>query len=617
VRTDRLDSPLLRDYGNVENRDAVLTHDPATVNSARQADWPTADFIVGNPPFVGSQRMRDALGDAYTETLRKAYQGAVPGSADFVMFWWHKAAEAVRAGRVQRFGFITTNSLPQKHARAVVEAQMAATPPLALAFAVPDHPWTYDPDGASVRIAMTVGVRGQMPGRLSTVVREQSGDATGRNVDLAESVGTIRADLSVGADVAGAVPLAANADLAFMGVKLVQSREPSNPGFLVTEAEAVAIGLGTVAGLDRHLPPFKTGKDVTQRDRELRVIDFFGLTAEDARTRFPDAYQRLLVHVKPFRDTNNRAVRRENWWLHGETIPAFRDAVAGLDRYIVTVETSKHRVFTFVPGDVLPDGSLIAIALDGGYHLGVLSSRAHVAWSLAAGGRNGVGNDPRYNSTRTFQPFPFPDPTPEQRARIEHLGDAVYAHREARRALNPALTLTDLYNVAEALREGRALTPREQATFEDGAVGVLAEIHADLDRAVSEAYGWPAGTDDEEAVERLALLNADRAADEARGQVRYIRPAFQNPGAGTQTALDVSAATATVNTASGKQPWPSSTSERVVAVRQAVTRLARPAPASEIAARFTRARAADVADVLAALDALGLVQRTADGTYSA
>ena len=650
---DRLDPPILRDYGTIEHRDAVLDADgrepaldergeavtrwdgrtmrPSPVDPAvlvpdptarvpayrydrpAPAVWPEAEFVVGNPPFVGSQRMRDTLGDGYTEALRAAYPD-VPGSADLVMYWWHKAAEAVRAGRAERFGLITTNSVRQVFNRAVVASHLAAEPPLSLAFAVPDHPWTYDPDGAAVRIAMTVGVAGEGEGRLVTVTDEERGDELGQGVELAERTGTVWPDLSVGADVAGAAPLRANADLAFMGVKLVQPR--SGPGFVVTEDEAARLGLGTVEGAEARFPRFKNGSDLTRADRGVRVIDFYGLTATEARERFPDAYQHVLTYVKPFRDQNNRKVRRENWWLHGETLPAFREAVAGLPRYIATSETSKHRVFTFLDADVLPDGAVIAVCLDDAYHFGVLSSRSHAVWAHRAGGRNGMGNDLRYNATRTFQPFPFPAPTDEQAERVRAAGDAVYRQREGRRASHPALTLTDVYNVLDALGEGRELTDAERGVYEAGAVGVLRELHAELDAAVVEAYGWPADLDEGGVVDRLVALNAERAAEEARGLVRYLRPAHQNPEAGDQVGLDVGPAPKPKKAQAKKEPWPRSTRERIAAVRRAVERAGRPAAPADVAKSFSRAKADDVADVLDALDALGHVHRDGAGRYA-
>ncbi len=130
----------------------------------RRAEWPKADFIIGNPPFLGNWRMRGELGDGYAETLRNVYS-EVPETADYVMYWWHRAAELVRAGKTQRFGFITTNSLRQTFQRRVLMPHLAdPQTPASLVFAIPDHPWVDAYEGAAVRIAMTVAEAGSTRG---------------------------------------------------------------------------------------------------------------------------------------------------------------------------------------------------------------------------------------------------------------------------------------------------------------------------------------------------------------------------------------------------------------------------------------------------------------------
>lgn len=163
---------------------------------------------------------------------------------------------------------------------------------------------------------------------------------------------------------------------------------------------------------------------LTATPRDVLVIDMFGLTAEELRQRFPAAYQWLLERVKPERDMNRDAGIRQNWWIHGRPRSEIRPALEGLSRFIATVETAKHRVFQFLDGTVLPDNKLVAIALHDGFHLGILSSRVHGAWALAAGSWLGVGNDPVYVKSRCFEAFPFPDtdPTDKLGARIRALG---------------------------------------------------------------------------------------------------------------------------------------------------------------------------------------------------
>ena len=136
------------------------THPARTLRKPAPGQWPQADFIVGNPPFIGNKRMRDALGDGYVEALRGAWQ-EMPDTADFVMYWWEHAAKLVRANiGFAPFGFITTNSLRQTFNRRSLIATSNAKPALGLRYAIPDHPWVDSANGAAVRIAMTVGRAG-------------------------------------------------------------------------------------------------------------------------------------------------------------------------------------------------------------------------------------------------------------------------------------------------------------------------------------------------------------------------------------------------------------------------------------------------------------------------
>ena len=576
--------PVVHDFGNIENRDAVLAFDgqepaldaqgqlltrwdgktfkthPVTGEpvpdeaaqvpqwrylNPRAATWPQADYIVGNPPFIGASTMRAALGDGYVQALREAWP-SVPESADFVMYWWDQAARTVRQGQARQFGLITTNSLRQTFNRRVIEAHLNDTKaPLHLRFAVPDHPWVDSAAGAAVRIAMSVGAPGQGEGRLLTVRSESAGEHDEVQVNLEDRRGSLHADLRIGANVAGAMPLAANGNLSNRGVQLFGA------GFIVTPDEAAQLGLGREAGLEQHIRDYRNGRDLTATPRGVMVIDAFGLTAEELRDRHPATYQWLLSKVKPERDLNNRDTYRLNWWFFGEPRKVLRKQLSGLPRYIATVETTKHRTFQFLNACILPDNMLVAIATNEAFVLGVLSSVVHGEWSLTAGGHLGVGNDPRYNKTRCFETFPFPaddtgfDASSPLAATIRARAEAIDAHRKqvlaSAAGQQSGLTLTGIYNVLDALRAGRPLSAKEKLHHDTGLVGVLQSLHDELDTAVLQAYGWqdlgavPWADDTarqawtESLLERLVALNARRAADEARGLIRWLRPEFQDP----------------------------------------------------------------------------------------
>ncbi|MCW1937819.1 class I SAM-dependent DNA methyltransferase [Pseudomonas sp. MDMC_285] len=666
--------PVLRDFHNIEHRDALIAYDAVELlrdetgkpitrwdgittksspitgeqvpdessqveqyiyRNPRKAEWPQAEYIVGNPPFIGKVNMRAALGDGYVDAIRSTWL-EVPDSADFVMYWWHIAAETIRAGSSRQFGFITTNSIKQIFNRRVVQAQLEAKNPLNLAFAIPDHPWVDAGDGAQVRIAMTVGSAEDRPGRLLAVRDEYSSDQSQDEIEvnLLERKGKLFADLKAGADVAGSKQLQANTGITSMGVMLAGS------GFILPPDVAESIGLGVIPDLNIHIRDYRNGKDLANRPRGVKVMDFFGLTANEICERYPTAYQRLLEYVKPERDANKDKGFRENWWLFGRPRPALRKMINGLTRYIATGETAKHRHFQFLDSCVLPDHMIIAVGIGDALALGTLSSRIHCTWALAAGGRLGIGNDPRYNKTRCFETFPFPDATPEQQAQIRDLAERLDAHRKRQQAQHPELTLTGTYNVLEKLRAGEPLNVKDKTIHEQALVSVLRELHDELDRAVFAAYGWhdlaaqlvgkPGATTplpdkpeaqaeaEEELLCRLVALNSERAAEEARGHIRWLRPEYQNPSAAvaseqSEAELDdttdfesVPAAAA----ATGKLTWPKQMREQVAAVRHALSQS--PLPADALAAQFKRSPKVAVQAVLDALEELGMVQRDAD-----
>lgn len=639
--------PVLHNFHNIECRDAVLAHDgtepvldeegkpvtrwdgrttkthPVTgeqvpdetarvpvlrYKNPRKAEWPEADYVVGNPPFIGNKRMRFALGDGYVEALRIAYTD-VSGHVDFVMFWWDKAAVLMSKSHLRQFGFITTNSMHQTASRSVLERHLQGT--LGLAFAIPDHPWVDESDGAAVRIAMTVVGRDTNIGTLQRITRETEVDAAEHQVEFAIESGTIGPNLQIGAGVSSSAELSANRGLSFMGMTLVGD-------FRLSEADLALLGISRKA-----LPPvvrrYLNGKDVAQTSQNRYVIDLFGLSSEQAREKYPALFQRILDFVKPLRDENKRKAYRDRYWIFGEPRPALRDAIRGLDRYIVTGETARHRFFTFLGPDTTPDHKLYVIASDDPFLLGVLSSRIHVKWALAAGGRLGVGNDPTWTNSTCFLPFSFPACSEAQQEKIRELAEALDAHRKRQQGLHPGLTMTGMYNVLEKLRSGEALTAKEKQIHEQGLVSVLKQLHDDLDAAVAEAYGWPVDLSDEEILERLVALNKERAAEEARGLVRWLRPEFQNPQGETKTqktivTVEEPEAKPTKAAKVAKRPWPTALAERFQLIRAALHE-GRPLSADEAAKRFTRAKKETVAELLDTLVALGQARQLEDGRY--
>jgi hypothetical protein len=668
-----LAEPVIHDYGNIEHRDAVLAWDgqepmrdangalvtrwdgktykthPATGEpvpdetalvpqwrylNPRPAEWPQADFIVGNPPFIGNKRMRDALGDGYVEALRGAWP-VVPETVDFVMYWWQRAASLVRLGEARRFGLITTNSVTMVFNRQVIETQQRATPPLHLAFAIPDHPWVDGAQGAAVRVAMTAGDRTPTQGRLLQSLHESPGEQGEFDVRFEMREGEIHADLSVGARIVSAQRLASNAGLCFQGMNLV------GKGFRLEEAEVRSLGYDPVQ-LPEVIKPHCNARALLQGGEHCWVIDFFGYSVDQARIAHPALFQWLLDRVKPERELNNRLAYRNRWWQFGEARGKLRNAWRGLNRLIVTAETAKHRIFAFQSLPFCPDHKLYAICSADPLLLGVLSSAMHTEWAPRAGGKLGVGNDPTWTNTTTFFPFPFPSDdtglTPALADRIRHLAEQIDAHRKARQAAHEDVTLTGLYNVLAKLRAEQPLSAKERLIHEHGLVAVLRSLHDELDAAVLQAYGWadlqPALADHRPAaaearaaavetlLERLVALNAQRAAEEAAGTVRWLRPEFQARASapqGAQAGLDVAveaedeapAPPAAPAAPVARRPWPAGLPEQIKAVAELLAASPTPLALADLEARFSaRGRWRErLPVILDTLEALGRARR--------
>lgn len=584
----------------------------------KAAQWPQADFIVGNPPFIGASRLRDSLGDGYVEALWQAYP-KMPQSADLVMFWWEKAALAARAydakkGKgTRRFGLITTNSLRQTFNRRVLEPHLNdPKKPLSLLFAIPDHPWVDTLYGAAVRIAMTVGAAGNRAGLLLTVATEskEKNEADGRQVTFDHQIGKVFANLQIGPDVLSAKPLSANKALAFRGIYMFGA------GFSVSEEKAKSLGLGDEIVLGEEIKPVVNGRDVVSGTQKNFVIDLLGYEEGEVRKRYPKLFQHLYDTTRLERAENNNQWRRENWWVLGDPARNMRPAMAELDSFFVTPMTAKHRYFTRLEKPLIADQGCISFAFSNADLMAIMSSRAHVVWALAAGARLGVGNDPRYNNSLIFEPFPFPDLTDTQRTRLRALGEDLDAHRKRQQAAHPKLTLTQMYNVLEKLRAGEVIEGKDREIYDQGLIGILRDLHDQIDAAVAEAYGWPVDLSDEDILFRLVALNKERAEEEAQGHVRWLRPDYQNPtgqtaAKGTQTELDVGP---TVK--AEKAPWPKTLPDQIAAVREALEDMGEATP-DQIARRFMRARVTAVQPLLDSLAALGQAEKVGDDRYAA
>jgi len=453
------EKPILKAFENIRCGDALL---PAT------EEWPEADFIVGNPPFLGGKHLRGRLSDAYVHNLFDAYHGSVGRESDFVCYWFERARRQIESGRAKRAGLVATNTIRAGSNRNVID-RIKTSGDVFMAWS--DRPWIQN--DASVRVSMI----GFDNGTEST--RTLDGVPTQR----------INADLTESTDLTGAARLRENRRVVFQG-------DTKSGAFELTAEQAKAM-LDQPNPLGRSnrkvLRPWVNAKDITGRHRSMWIIDFGVNMIKDEAALYQAPFEYVRKHIKPKRDTIRRKQYREKWWIHAEPRPAMRKALGRLKRYIATPRVAKHRLFVWLQAAVLPDSRLYAIARDDDQTFGVLHSRVHEVWSLHKCSWHG-GERPTYNVETCFETFPFPRPNEQVREAIEVAARGLHETRQSKLDADPSLTLTSLYN--------------ERPTWLDN-------CHRRLDTAVMGAYGWPIELDDDEILARLLALNLERAAAES------------------------------------------------------------------------------------------------------
>jgi type II restriction/modification system DNA methylase subunit YeeA len=394
-------TPVLQVLDGFQNEDALLVphfrSKPKTLKEAqarehkgddalrfyREREWPESDVIVGNPPFLGGSKLWEELGRHYQKELWKIYEGRVPGSADLCCYWFEKARQQIEQGKCKRAGLLATQGIRGGASRQVLESIKRTGD---IFFAVSDEAWILA--GADVRVSMIGFDNGSEKCRTLDGKQEEN----------------INANLTATTDVTEAKLLKANHRTCFQGSQKIGS-------FQISEQLAIE----WLKAPNTHGKPNSNvlkrswnGLDVARRSRDCWMIDFGTEMPVEEATLYEKPFQYALELVKPKRDKNNREAYRKYWWRHGEPRIAMRAATKSLRRFIATPEVTKHRIFAWLDGVILPDKKLMVVAKADDYFFGVLHSHIHELWALAQCTWHGIGNDPRYTPTTCFETFPFP-----------------------------------------------------------------------------------------------------------------------------------------------------------------------------------------------------------------
>ncbi len=406
--------PILEPLQTIECRDAILSFDdtpqtvwavgksPEELARGQPARWPDADFIIGNPPFLGCRLFRKfGLPDDYIGALHAAYD--LPNTVDLCCYWFERARQrvdfsrkwggkgaglvpagygpaGVTAPQKVRAGLLATQGIRGGANREVVK-RIKKTGDIFMAWS--DRAWILD--GAAVHVS---------------IVGFDAGGDRARTLD-GSRVAQINADLTAGTNLSIAVRMARNAGTAFMG-------NTKGGAFDITWQEAHEL----LRDPNPHgransevLRPWVNGSDITKRRRGMWIVDFGCAPSQDASAAYQGPFRLVEERVKPTRSRNRRRAYAERWWLHVEPRPTMRESLPS-HRYVATPNLTKFRLFVFLDGPTLPDHQLIVFARSDDYFFGVVHSSVHELWALRQGTQ--LESRPRYTPTTCFETFPLP-----------------------------------------------------------------------------------------------------------------------------------------------------------------------------------------------------------------
>ena len=475
--------PVLGALNTIERRDAILERDED--GNPVEPEWPAADYVVGNPPFLGHVPFREELGDEYVDAVYALYGDRIPNSSDLCCYWFEKARAQIEAGSCKRAGLLATQAIRFQSNRPVLERIKESGD---IFHVVSDRDWrSNDPNAASVHIS---------------IVCFDDGAEQLRALDGTDT-SNINADLTRGPDLTRARRLSKNAGISFVGDM------KSGPFEISREIAEEMLRQPNPHGKPNSdvIKPWLIGRDINQSSRDMWIVDFGNDMSQEEAALYEAPFEHIRANVKPIRAKNRVRRRAERWWIHATPAPNMRRALSEMGRYIATSLTSRNRIFVFVDGNVLPDITVTVFARDDDYFFGVLHSRIHMLWAEATGSQLRESESAlRYTPTTCFETFPFPRPDEEQRAAI---AAAAYELNQLRENwLNPVDMLGEPALKADQRRR-RTLTN----LYNDNPTW-LRNAHTKLGAAVADAYGWPNDLSDEQILERLLALNLERAEAE-------------------------------------------------------------------------------------------------------
>lgn len=506
-------NPILKPLDSIENKDALMKED------GTEAEWPKAEFIIGNPPFIGDKRMKHELGDDYVNQVRNVFKGRVPGGADLVAYWFEKA----RTSGAVRFGLVSTQMIRRGRNNEVI--RKLRSDGFTLYNVWQNEPW-HD-KGAMVRTSVSCFAA---PGE----------NEPNRHID-GKSANNINADFTGGLDISIAKQIPKNQGLSINGVSKAGK-------FNIPETEALKwLMIPNPSGVPNSdvLRPTYGADDLNGSWSGEWIIDFGCSSSESDAAIYADPFQWIEEHVRPMRLSNRELVRREKWWQLGRPRPEMRRMLSDKSRFLATGESVVKRAFRWLTSEILPDHKLVVFGTEDDYFAGMLEGRFHRLWAAVQSSQQGVVNNDVYPATRTFGTFPFPEATENQRSSIAEAARELDTLRE--NWLNPPEwtqeetlifpatvggpwhrwipnaetlepgTVADAHYVRIVPRPGavKMVEARTLTRLYNEQPAWLRNAHRKLDIVVAEAYGLDPDISESDLLAELLRMNLEQSANQS------------------------------------------------------------------------------------------------------
>jgi SAM-dependent methyltransferase len=510
---DEKDLPLDNLDANFRSVDALITTtDGPSRNGAIQTAWPSADVVIGNPPFLGAKRLKPERGPDYVNALRKLYKD-VPGMADYCVYWFRRnhdhLPECTKADPLAgRAGLVGTQNIRNNQSRVGGLDHVVTTG--TIIEAVDNQPWSGE---ANVHVSIANWVKTQDAALLpkakrlwtrveSRRVKRIPGVVAAKLYELkSKDVAAINSALSDQTDVSQARVLECNT----VPQRVFQGQVPGHEAFVLAPEEASAMIKADKRNQD-VIYPFLIGRDVLTGDgHPTRYVIDFQPRDMVAASAYTAPFERIKTHVLPDRERKaeegksadgelrpHHQLFLRNWWKHSYERPEMIARIDAIPRYIVCSGVTKRPVFNFIANTVRPDHAVFVFAFADDYSFGVLQSSAHWLWFVTKCSK--LKSDFRYTPPTTYDMFPWPQsPTKKQ---IDAVAAAAVEVRRVR---------------AEALKVTTGGLRAVYRTLELPGKHPLKDAHAALDGAVLAAYGFDPKQD---LLAQLLSLNLDVAARE-------------------------------------------------------------------------------------------------------